>query len=366
MNQTDKSAELYFPPPESLGGWRYLDSPQDVRALGGFDPQVLDDLLTEQQFLYGDSYAIAIIRHGYLVKEYYTFNVLPHTRFDLWSCTKTLTGTAWGLLFDDFQTGTIHSDKGPITLDSLVYDYIPEGWPLTDPRKAAIQFRHLLSMTSGIMGENRGVLGLPTATNTGPFEHALGMFPNRYGKWANHLQAEPGMVFDYSDAAFAHLTLAFNHISGVELEEFMQARVFKLVGIEKMSWDVQGGSGFLGPHTNPHTGAHFSARELARFGYLALHQGAWAGQQILPRWWQELATKSSQELEPGYGFTWWVNTRGDHWRGMPKDMFAMSGFRSNRCYVVPSRDLVVVRLGTGPSTWAENDLIGGVLQAMID
>lgn len=47
-------------------------------------------------------------------------------------------------------------------------------------------------------------------------------------------------------------------------------------------------------------------------------------------------------------------------------MFAMSGFHSNRCYLVPSQDLVVVRVGSGPATWAENDLIRGILRAIVD
>ncbi len=62
------------------------------------------------------------------------------------------------------------------------------------------------------------------------------------------------------------------------MHEYVRERLFDLVGIEHASWDVLGGSGCLGPHTNAHVGLHISARELARFGYLALHQGAWNGE----------------------------------------------------------------------------------------
>src|ERR1700674_2504367 len=82
---------------------------------------------------------------------------------------------------------------------------------------------------------------------------------------------------------------------------WLQHQVFGPIGIEHASWDVQGGSGFLGPHTNPHTGLHLSARELARFGYLALHGGEWRGQVILPPAWQTKATTPSQDLNPAYG-----------------------------------------------------------------
>ena len=75
-------AEAYFPPPLSQGGWRYLVQPEDVRQVGGMDPLKLDNLLHNQELLLGgDSWGIAIIRHGYLVREHYTFNVLTPTRF---------------------------------------------------------------------------------------------------------------------------------------------------------------------------------------------------------------------------------------------------------------------------------------------
>jgi CubicO group peptidase (beta-lactamase class C family) len=60
---------------------------------------------------------------------------------------------------------------------------------------------------------------------------------------------------------------------GQEMKDYLQARIFEPIGIESLSWDIQGGSGFIGPHTNAHTGIYLSARELARFGYLVLRQG---------------------------------------------------------------------------------------------
>ena len=140
------------------------------------------------------------------------------------------------------------------------------------------------------------------------------------------------------------------------------------IGVEGLSWDVQGGSGFMGPHTNAHTGVHVSARELARLGYLYLRSGSWAGEQIVPTWWVELATRSSQVLNPRYGYACWVNTDGSMWPALPRDAFAFAfvGFRSNRCYVVPSLDLVVVRIGSGPTAWDEQELIGRVVGAARD
>jgi CubicO group peptidase (beta-lactamase class C family) len=355
----------YYPPPESRGGWRCLVEAEQVRALAGMDPAKLEVMRQQQESLHGgDSWAIAVIRHGYLVREFLTFNVLVPTRFDIWSGTKSFTGTAWGLLLEDSRQGSLPEGRH-IDLDTPAYPLISEGYPLTDPRKERITVRHLLSMTSGIPGEQAGVVGMPTATGIGPFEHALGRHPNRYGGWVNLLAAEPGTRWDYSDPAIAHLSLAFVQVMGQEISDYLGVRVLNPIGIENLSWDVQGGSGFIGPHTNAHTGIHVSARELARFGYLALHHGRWDGRQLVPRWWMDLVTSSSQELNPAYGYTWWTNARGTLWPGVPTDAFALEGYRSNVCWVVPSLDLVVARVGSGPPEWHKPGLISRIVSAIV-
>ena len=362
MQTTRSSTDRYFPPPESQGGWRWLMDADKIRNLTGFDRSRLEVIAHAQEHIHGgDSWGLVIICHGYLVYEYYTFNVLTHTRFDVWSATKSFTGTAWGMLFEDSRSGRLPVQVG---LDSFVYDHIPEGRPLTDPRKARITLRHLLSMTSGIAGEQAEVAGMPTTTDVGPFEHALGRFPNRYGFSVSQLAAEPGTLWDYSDPAFVHLTLAFAHVAGRDLDDYLQERLFHPIGIEKLSWDVQGGSGFLGPHTNPHTGVHISAREFARFGYLMLQGGVWNQQSIVPGDWLALATRPSQDLNPAYGYTWWVNTQGQIWPELPRDTFAARGYRANFCYVIPSLDLVVARVGSGPTVMDQRDLMAGIVGAI--
>lgn len=359
----------YYPLPESQGGWRWLRGPDEVRSVGGIDPDRLQ-FACEYNAQFEDSSATVIIRNGYLVAEWYENSALATTRYDIWSCTKSFTGTAFGILLGDCRDGKLPADK-TIELDSPAYAFIPEGYPLTDPQKGRITFRHLLSMTSGIPGERFGIAAIPTETGVGPFEAALGRAPTRArrwptGRWTGTLSAEPGTQWDYSDPAMAHLALAFSHITGQEMSDFLQERVFTPIGIENLSWDAQGvGAGFIGPHTNAHTGVHLSARELARFGYLMLRKGTWNQRQLVPEWWIELATRSSQPHNPHYGYTWWVNTPGTHWPGVPSDAFAAQGYRGNRCYVVPSLDLIVARVASGPGHWGEGTLIGKVVDAIV-
>lgn len=154
-------------------------------------------------------------------------------------------------------------------------------------------------------------------------------------------------------------------LAGVEMADYLHQRVLNPVGIETASWEPMGGRGSIGPHTKAHTGLHISAREMARFGYLMLHSGRWAGRQLVPEWRHAVATRASQDLNPHYGYTWWVNSEGSMWPDLPRDAFALAGYASSRCFVVPSLDLVVARVGTGPPAGGEQDLIEGVVNAVV-
>jgi CubicO group peptidase (beta-lactamase class C family) len=359
------SSETYYPPSESAGGWRRCRSDDDVRNKAGMDPRRLHLIAQAQSQVYGGPWAIAIVRKGYLVGEWFGVPAMPATTFDVWSCTKSATGIAFGMLFEDSRN---HKLPGSVQIDleSPAYDFIPEGRPLTDPRKEKILLKHLMSMTSGIPGESQGLLGVAVTPGNGEFELALGREPGRFGNSAAIMTAEPGESWDYSDAGFAHLSLIFAKVTGREISDYMQERVFRPIGVQNYGWDLQGGAGHIGPHTNAHSGLRLSARDFARIGYLMAHQGLWEGKQVVPQWWIELATKSSQDLNRSYGYTFWVNTNGAQWPRAPRDAFAFKGYASNRCYVVPSLDLIVVRLGYGPPNWPEDALLPGVLDAIID
>jgi hypothetical protein len=155
-----EDAREYFPPPESLGGWRWLKGPEEVRSIGGFDPERLQ-LACERNAQFTDTSQVVIVRHGYLVAEWNENHASASTRFDIWSATKSFTSTAFGILFDQAQRneGALVDRFG---LDTPAYSLIPEGYPLSDPRKEGITLRHLLTMTSGMPGVKSGINAIPT------------------------------------------------------------------------------------------------------------------------------------------------------------------------------------------------------------
>jgi CubicO group peptidase (beta-lactamase class C family) len=359
------SAQSYYPPPETKGTWRMCKDDAEVRRLAGMDPEKLKLIGMRQTQVYGGPWQIVIVRKGYMVGEWFGVPAMPGTTFDAWSCTKSATGMAYGLLLDDSRHHRLpHGVQ--VDLDTPVMNLIPEAQPLSDERKQQIRLRHLLTMTSGIKGESHGLIGLALAAGGGDYDIALGKEPNRYGISAAKMFADPGASFEYSDAAFAHLSLLFFHLTGREIADVMKERVFAPLCIENVSWDRQGGGGRIGPHTNAHSGLHIAARDFARVGYMLAHGGTWEGKEIVPKWWIDLATRSSQQILPDYGYTFWVNTSGELWPSAPRDAFAFRGYAATRCYVIPSLDLVVVRLGVTPPNWGEESLLPDVLEAVLD
>jgi len=359
------TSDTYFPPAEVEGGWRYAQSPEEVRDRAHLDPEKL--LLGQREFEWhwgGHAWSMAVIRHGVLAAEFGSYNVLDGSRFDLWSATKSFTSIAFGILLADQaqrETGT-----NPLALDSRAYELIPEGYPLTDDRKALITVRQLLTMTGGFVGSVRGTApGTPTALGDGLFEHALGFRTNRHGVDVSRLLADPGTTWEYSDSGFSHLSLVFAHVAGKEIDVFLNERMFQPIGIPPVSWTRSGGGNLIGPHTVPHTGLVLSARELARCGYLLLHGGSWEGSELISSKWLDLATQPSQEFNPHYGYAFWVNSAGTLWTDAPRDAFALMGFQGSRCWVVPSLDLVIARVGSGPPIIHDHFFPRRILDAVI-
>ena len=354
-----------MPQSESDKGWEILGEQHDPTAEPGVDYAKLRQIFELQDFLFGgQNWASVVVRYGRIVHEHASFMGLATSRFDVWSCTKSLTGTAWGLLLDDSRNGRLATGLR-VDLDTPAYQFLPDAAPLSDPLKSRITIGQLLTMTSGIKGEDHGMYGVPTGADVGPFEHAFGHGDSRYGLSAASLSAEPGTVWEYSDPAFAHLSVLFAKVSGIEMGEFIQDRIFAPIGIENASFGVLGGAGHIGPHTCGHVGLVISARDLARFGLLMCRGGKWGDQQIVPPWWCELATRTSQEHNPAYGYSWWVNTAQTRWPELPIDAFALQGHNTNNCYIVPSLDLVVVKIGSGPTRWNEGDFINGIVASLV-
>jgi CubicO group peptidase (beta-lactamase class C family) len=351
----------YFPPPESKGGWRTLlpetgepnaEQKAAIAKMAGVDWDKLK-LAWEHNAAIEGSSGLLVIRHGHIVGEWYKNGGRDKT-FNIYSSSKAYTSLAFGLLLAEHEGGKLSQGKR-LTLDTKVCnaDWLPESLPLPDPRKADITVRHLLNMASGIGGDN-------VPANKEPFEIALGHTEKSPFKM---LKADPGKKFIYSNAGVAHLVLIFQHAAGEDEFPYLKKRIFDPAGMENLKWTQMGGKdGKIGPFSQGYSGMLTTPREHARFCYLALHKGDWSGKQLVPASHYDFAWKSTK-TNPTYGGQWWVFPR--HKDG-PRDLVQTAGAFNNDGYVVPSLDLVFVRLGDGkkfPRNWA-SDLVQKVVAAV--
>jgi CubicO group peptidase (beta-lactamase class C family) len=335
----------YFPPPEEQGGWRSLlpaeGEPDDsqkarIRQDGGVDWDALKAAWDHNAAAQGGT-GLLVIRRGYIVGEWYK-EAGRTTAFNIYSSSKSYTSTAYGLILSDFGNGPLPGGKS-LSLDTKVCnaEWLPESLPLPDPRKAEITVRNLLNMASGLSEENPPV-------KDHPFEWALGHVA---GSPMAKLRNDSGARFHYSNAGVAHLVLVFQRAAGEDLFPFLKRRLFDPIGETQLRWTPLGGpdagAGAIGPFSQGYSGIYTNPRQHARFCYLAMHKGEWAGKRIVPESYYDFAWKGTP-VKPDYGGQWWT---APHIPGVPSDLVMTLGRNHNDGFVVPSLDLVFVRLGNG-------------------
>ena len=355
----------YYPPSEDLGGWRSLlpDSGEPgsehkakIRDVAGVDWDRLKAAWDHNAAAPGSS-GLLVIRKGFIVGEWYKDGDRNKT-YNIYSSSKSYTSTAFGLILADFGHGPL-PDGRKLTLDTLVCnpDWIPETLPLPDPRKATITVRNLLNMTSGLDVQNPPI-------DSRPFEWSLGHVD---GSPMTKLLAEPGTTFHYSNAGVSHLVLLFNHAVGEDLYPFMKRRVFDQIGMRNVKWMEIGGKGGIGPYNQGYSGIFTTPREHARFCYMAMHKGEWQLKRIVPASYFDFAWAGTK-AKADYGAQWWTAIPSP---GIPKDLVMTRGRDHNDGFIVPSLDLVFVRLGDGDSKTFPNpkefekDLVSKVLGAIV-
>jgi CubicO group peptidase (beta-lactamase class C family) len=335
-----RQAQPYFPPPEAQGGWRVARTSDEV-ASQGVDPEGLEALAEWTLSIQNrpphppSPIGFLAIAGGWIVSERYS----PEGRADLptWiaSIGKSVSSCALGLWLDDGRRG-----KGPrLELDSRVYDarWLPDGFPLSDPRKTEIRFWHLLTHTSGIRPEpdTRGGPGFDFAAYT--LGHSAA-YPESAA-----LAFDPGRGYGYSSVGINHLSLIAPRLADRPLHHEVTARIFAPIGAVSAHWRLQADDA---PGDTAAGGPFITARDLARYAYLHLRDGVWGERPVLPQWYLRAARAVGPQCaaQPAdYGLGFWTNHQGALSPHLPLDAYAFGGSGLNLVVVVPSRDLIVLR-----------------------
>ena len=182
------------------------------------------------------------------------------------------------------------------------------------------------------------------------------------------LKHPPGTEFHYSSGNTNILSRIIRHVVGDDdYYAFPYEHLLYKLGMYNTVLEPDASGTFVGSSY-----CYATARDWARFGLLYLTNGSYNGQQLLPIGWVEQSlTPSSAARRGEYGFKWWLNA-GEKNRPsnrlfptLPPDLYYADGFEGQNIFVIPSKKLVVVRLGlTRKRQYGEVEFLEEILNAI--
>ena len=158
------------------------------------------------------------------------------------------------------------------------------------------------------------------------------------------LWCAPGAGYSYSSPAPHIASLVLRNVTGMELQDYLSARLAKPQGWGAWGYCRHRGD-YVMPHANGAGSIALHATDVLRFGYCLVRSGRWQGQQLVPAdYIKKCRTMSPDNPHTPFSLQWEHNADG-HIAGAPKDAFFKSGAGGFCLYVVPSLDLVIYKLG---------------------
>ncbi len=305
---------MYFPPTNGSDTWET----QSISSLG-WNQNAVQPLL--DYLILKNTKSFMILVNGRIVMENY-FN--GHTPTTLWrwnSAGKTLTSTVTG----------IAEQEGFINTNNKVSDYIGTGWtsaPLA--KENLITCKNLLRMNSGLddtLGDDVAPSNLRYVADAGT-------------RWAYH-------------NVYVKLQDVVEQATGQTWNNYFNTKLRDKIGMSST------GVWYNGTGANLGLRIYFSnTRSMARFGLLALNNGNWNGNQVINSAYLNQATTTSQNINLAYGYLWWINGKASYHLPQTQlqfngsliasganDMYMALGKDDQKIYVIPSKKMVVIRMG---------------------
>jgi len=310
----NQAQSLYFPPTTSTV-WDSLPP----SSLGWCNARIdsLYALLDSN-----DTKAFVLLKDGKIVLEKY---FAGHGRNSLWrwaSAGKTVMATLVG----------IAQQENLLNITDSTSTYLGPGWSsLTPAQEGQIKIHHQLTMTSGL---NDGVADLYCTDDT----------------CLTYL-ASPGTRWAYHNAPYTLLDPVLENATGRTLNQYLNQKIKAPTGMDGQ-FIVSGYNRVL----------FSTALSMARFGLLMLNRGVWNGVPVLndTAYFGQM-TRSSQNLNQGYGYLWWLNGTpsymvprfrtvfsGPMFPPAPMDVVAALGSEGQFINVIPSTNMVWIRMGETP------------------
>ena len=274
--------------------------------------------------------AFIVVHAGQIIAERYAPGIDKDTQLESWSMGKSLTATLLALLVAE----------GAVALDDRAP--VPEWQSADDPRRN-IRVKDLMRMSSGLRfiapqdPDYTPDLGYPDHMYI--YTGAIDVFEHSYTRPVQFPPNTEGRYRNSDPLTIGYIIKQIVSARGEEYLTFPQRALFDRIGIRKQVLEPDPYGNFL------LTGYDYgTARNWARLGLLYLWDGMWLGERLLPEGWTELVRTPAPAWDrPVYGRFFWLNRAGQ-WN-LPDDAYFMAGGGGQRTFIVPSFDLVVVRLG---------------------
>jgi CubicO group peptidase (beta-lactamase class C family) len=297
-----------------------------------------------------NSVALLIMHRDELVLEQYWQGHPSDGLVNSMSMVKTLLALLVGVAIEE---GHIQSVQDPVSL------YIPE-WA-HDPR-GDITLADLLYMQSGLENDDRvdTIRSDLVQLYMGSDAHQTALNVP--------LQDNPGEIYDYNNFNSQILGMVLERATGKTFSDYLSTHLWQ---------PLQNHNGFVwmdrpGGHAKPFCCFFATAQDWARVGQMLLHQGKVGNTQVVPADWIQQMLKTSP-LEPTFGMHIWIKARTDDYTQVNRassapfaaaDTFYLDGRHHQRVYVIPSHDLVIVRIGEEPSAWDDSVIPNALVEGL--
>jgi CubicO group peptidase (beta-lactamase class C family) len=306
----------------------------------------LDRILADDALAGPGMRAIVVVEHGRIVAERYGAGFSSTTPLLGWSMTKSVLAGLVGMLVKD----------GRLTLDQSA------GWPAGDAR-ARIRIADLLAMSSGLrFREEYGA--------TSDVTRMLYLEPDM-ARFAREQPSEhpAGESWSYSSGTANILSRIVEDAAAPRGAAYPLERLFKPLGMTSATLETDASGTFVGSSY-----MYATARDWARYGLFLSQGGVWRGQKLLPAGYVAMMASpvAASGGQYGHGLVWLWGTDAiapgknpDTAFGIPADTFWMEGHDGQSTAIIPSRELVIVRLGLTPSRdhYQPEPLVRAVLTA---
>lgn len=295
-----------------------------------------------------NTHAVVVVHNGKIIHERYADGFNPESVFTGWSMTKSITNALIGILV---RQGKLRvTDPAPI-----------EAWQ-GDKRKN-ITIHHLLQASSGLAWSESYFL--PGADFHNMFIHSDDKAGYALNRKALHA---PGTHFQYSSGTTNILSKIIRQTVGEEnYHRFPYDELFAKIGMHHALIEPDASGTFVASSYG-----FASARDWARLGLLYLNDGVWNGERILPEGWVQYSiTPAPGAPRREYGAQIWLNLGEENdpenvkFPGLPNEAIVFSGFEDNFVVIVPSRKLIVVRLGVSHhDSFDIGQLVSGIIRSL--